>query len=586
MVIYTVYADTNALWASQMNSDDQFLILEPKLKMEINRAGSFEFKMPPNHPRYNSLTNVRTVIRIFENGTEIWRGRVLDQTDDIYKIRTVTCEGVLAYLNDFQAGPHGSSTRSPSQMMDDIFAIYNKYATQYRNLRKGNVIGFGDKKFYTAKNDAYHNLSDAFFSEMVGACGGFVRLRYAGGEVADLTQPTYVDYYQTLSTSSTQNIQFGVNLLDYAHKKSGSDVYTAITPVGGTVKNIFPINSRKGGRWVANGKYENTANWSSGNGTIDREGHTDVTVHFDSESTDSSEVLTIYAWSSKDLKEGQLLHSWGINRTTQTLHITGIPSNSVCLTISMHNSVIGHVGIALGYAVTNWNGDAKLQIRLNGNNDSVPWTDKTPNESYYYSNDAVNKYGLITQVVNFDIDDNLTALMTQAKATLANAQKEIESFDISAVDLRLLGYSVDKIEVGDLVQIVSIPHGIDTPYQCTAIEYDLDEPGNTTYSLGIVGASITGTAISNQSRSASASASASATAGALSVDALTSAVMANIRETYVTKDDLADYPTSSTIAGIQSRLSKLETETEGGVVTKAQYDALVARVKALEDNSK
>lgn len=610
---YKVLADNKLLWLSQMNATDTYQILEPKLTMELNRAGSFEFKLPPIHPFYNSLINIRTTIRIFENTTEIWRGRVLDQTDDTYKIRTVTCEGQLAYLNDFQAGAHSTfDKRTPSQMLDAIFAIYNPNAAEYRQIRKGNVVGFGNKTFTTPVNSSYHNLTDALFNELIGALGGFVRLRYpADGEDGTMFAP-YLDYYATYSQQSGQVIEFGANILDYSHKKSGADVYTAITPVGGTVRNIYPIYSQKPGFYGPSGKYNGgkypyasgARDFTTHNSAIDLEGHKELTLHFHGISTDKYYLIINY-WKSSKIEDTKNLisslatHSFGSPTTTgidlRTQRIA-VPDGCTHITVSFDNIYKGHFGLALGYAVTTWDGKSKLQIRilnndygdLNNTKNEKLYDDRAGGKSYYYSPTAVSKFGLITNAVNFDVDDDLNSLMRLAKATLDVAQQEIESFEISAVDLRALGQNTDRIDIGDLVRIVSRPHGIDTYYQCNKIEYDLDEPSNTRYALGIAESTLSGSAASTGSSGRRTSATVS---GISSPDVIGSQIVDSVSANYATKWELEHLSelqgdAETKIKSLEDRVKALEDKTKNGVVTTAQYNALVARVKALEDKSK
>lgn len=107
---YLIYAPNSG--------DDGYNITAGNLLKGVNIAGGFTLTVPPTNPIWShpitpggeDVTNPAQVmnqgdiitVEYIEGITpkEMWRGRVVSQTWDIYKNMTITCEGTLAYLND------------------------------------------------------------------------------------------------------------------------------------------------------------------------------------------------------------------------------------------------------------------------------------------------------------------------------------------------------------------------------------------------------------------------------------------------------------------------------------------------------
>lgn len=100
----------------------------------------------------------------------------------------------------------------------------------------------------------------------------------------------------------------------------------------------------------------------------------------------------------------------------------------------------------------------------------------------------VAKYGRIIKTHTFDN-------VTEPRRLLQKAQKYItdnmpgfaasETFKIKAVDMHMFDGSIDQIVVGDVVQIVSEPHGVDVTKECLSISYKLEDPSNNEYEFGV-----------------------------------------------------------------------------------------------------
>ena len=82
------------------------LMINPRLELEVNKTGSFSFEIYPSHPKYNAIKKLTSIIEVYQRGTLIFRGRVLNDNTRFDNRKSVHVEGELAYLNDSIQRPY------------------------------------------------------------------------------------------------------------------------------------------------------------------------------------------------------------------------------------------------------------------------------------------------------------------------------------------------------------------------------------------------------------------------------------------------------------------------------------------------
>ena len=126
------------------------------------------------------------------------------------------------------------------------------------------------------------------------------------------------------------------------------------------------------------------------------------------------------------------------------------------------------------------------------------FTDEELNAEYHakteYEN-AINNYGAIYKIVSFSDCDKKDDLIKFTKTwILRNFYDGVISFTVKAVDLHLLGYNKDKLQVGDRIA-VEFMDTYKTPtikvLTCLSAKYDLLKPENSTFKIGIPDVSTT-----------------------------------------------------------------------------------------------
>lgn len=103
---------------------------------------------------------------------------------------------------------------------------------------------------------------------------------------------------------------------------------------------------------------------------------------------------------------------------------------------------------------------------------------------YVVNNTAVNNFGWIETVVNFDDIDDEEELLEAAKEYLNDIQYDTMTLEVSAVDLNYLNVDTEQLKLSDRVRVISKPHGLDRYFPITKISIPLDNPANTTFTMG------------------------------------------------------------------------------------------------------
>lgn len=205
---------------------DELNIINPVLDMERNKAGTFEFSIAPEHPSYNTLKKMKTVVTVKRDGHIIFRGRILNDASNFHNIKRVTCEGALAYLNDTVQRPY-EYTGDIAPLFTQFITAHNAQVADDRKFVVGNIT-VTDPNAYVARSDTqYLTTWQSINQKLINTHGGSLSVRYTDTQ-------TIIDYVAGF-VDSNQPITFGDNLLDLAQEVNGADIATAIIPLGAKV---------------------------------------------------------------------------------------------------------------------------------------------------------------------------------------------------------------------------------------------------------------------------------------------------------------------------------------------------------------
>ena len=100
------------------------------------------------------------------------------------------------------------------------------------------------------------------------------------------------------------------------------------------------------------------------------------------------------------------------------------------------------------------------------------------------SDDIIGAYGWIEAVVHFDDVSDPNYLYYLGQRYLQDIQYDTMVVNVTALDLHYLNPSIEDVKLGDLIRVISPPHGLDHEFAVTKLDIPLDQPQNTLFQLG------------------------------------------------------------------------------------------------------
>lgn len=223
-----IYANGELLYSTAAN-DDKSALISPQVKAEIGKAGSLTFTILPTHPMYNDLQPFKTFMRVTIDGNEIFYGRVLDVSRDMYNQKNITCEGDLTFLMDSICTP-GDYNKTPSEMLSQIISWHNAMVEGAKKFTLGTISENIGMRNNTVKFDVsnYTTNSDLLETELIGYYGGYIRTRANPNQ----NGRRIIDWIQERDYSSNQVIEYGSQMLDLTNNEAANDLFTVLLAVG------------------------------------------------------------------------------------------------------------------------------------------------------------------------------------------------------------------------------------------------------------------------------------------------------------------------------------------------------------------
>ena len=221
--MFSIYADGQMLYSTDV-SDPAFSVSAPTVEQSVNKAGSLTFTIFPNHPLYDKLNKLTTIMDVYQDADLIFRGRVLGTETDIYRQKKVTCEGNYAFFVD-SVLPKSSYTETVSTYFTRLIENHNSQVEPTKQFAVGQITVTDKDTVDTFELTDCQNTRDIFQNFLLSNHGGFIRTRYEN-------EIQYVDYIQDYGPVSDQNIEFGINMIDFSEKIDADDIFTVLMPVG------------------------------------------------------------------------------------------------------------------------------------------------------------------------------------------------------------------------------------------------------------------------------------------------------------------------------------------------------------------
>lgn len=251
--MFYIYADGKLIYQPL---DRQLVVFSPHLSLEMGKAGTLEFSIPPTNKYYGELRQLRTIVTVEMDEVEIFRGRVLSIERNFNNMKKIYCEGDLAYLVDsVQRGERFNG--KAHALFRKIVAAHNASVEAEKRFEVGE-IGIENRDVILSGQDegeedpdvglidyeqiAINSVADEWLTSydyiqtcLIDYCGGYLRTRKVGDTV-------YLDLLKDYGNTAAQEIEFGVNLLDLTEEFAAEDIFTVLIPLGDENLTIASVN--------------------------------------------------------------------------------------------------------------------------------------------------------------------------------------------------------------------------------------------------------------------------------------------------------------------------------------------------------
>ena len=252
--MFYLYADGKLI---SQPLEDSLIVLSPRLTLELGKAGSFEFSMPPTNAYYGEMRKLKTMITVNLDDTELFRGRVLSHDRRFNNVKKIYAEGELAYLVDSvqkteryvgtthdlfrkAIAAHNAQTDPEKRFTVGKITIENRdiiitgTSEEFEDLETG-AFDYKQIAINATSND-WPTTYDYIQSNIIEYCGGYLMTRRENGV-------TYIDLVSETGNSSIQDIQFGTNVLDITEEATAEEVFTVLIPIGDENLTIESVNN-------------------------------------------------------------------------------------------------------------------------------------------------------------------------------------------------------------------------------------------------------------------------------------------------------------------------------------------------------
>ena len=210
--------------------DEDYTIGSPKLTLQLNAAGSFEFIIYPNHPEFKSIVPLISLIKVYKiNGQSkrwIFTGRVMNDQRDIYNTGKVKCEGILAYLIDSIVYPYDYQG-TPADYVRQLIASHNSQVNSEKQfiIRTLDLSDVDSNNNIVRENKNYPTTFKEFRDKVIKLLNAYI-------SVEEKDKKIYFDCCQSINHHNSQTIRLGENIIDLKQTKNPDKIRTVIIGIG------------------------------------------------------------------------------------------------------------------------------------------------------------------------------------------------------------------------------------------------------------------------------------------------------------------------------------------------------------------
>lgn len=219
--MYTIVLDDGTIIYNTISPSDKQILFSPSLSLSDNEAGELSFTMPVENSGYDILEKFSSTITVYKDNDWFWAGRCITEETDFYRQKSITCEGVMAFLNDTHQESSVYTNISISDFINNLLTVHNSKVGNNRKIYLGTVtVDDGLKDRYSEYEVTLEALND-----LITDNGGHMYITYENSQFK-------LNYIADFKPESSQYVQFGSNLLDFTIESNMDNFASVILPLG------------------------------------------------------------------------------------------------------------------------------------------------------------------------------------------------------------------------------------------------------------------------------------------------------------------------------------------------------------------
>lgn len=223
--MYSIYCDGVCIHNDRALSN-AYKVINPKLTMTDNAAGSLEMTIPTTNAGYSLIERLSSEIIVKRDDEEIWSGRVITEDGNYWNQRVLTCEGELAYLNDTHQEPSEYTEIDTGDFLEAVLEFHNSKVSGTKIFKMGAITVHETLSCTTN----YETTLESINTNLIEKFGGHIVIRKENGI-------RYVDYLADYPNTNAQTIQFGKNLVDFTKNWDMTSYATVTIPRGARLED-------------------------------------------------------------------------------------------------------------------------------------------------------------------------------------------------------------------------------------------------------------------------------------------------------------------------------------------------------------
>lgn len=210
-------------------------ISDPVAKLIVNGADSFDFVLYPQHPVYPDVVCKVSRVKIWQGNKLIFYGTVTGYSETMDGVRTYSCEGALAWLNELCVPSYHLSGATPEQALSWYISSYNRTV---RDPSKKFSVGTvtvqkakrkdGTEGTISRSSGVHPSYWEEISQKLLDSFGGILRIRYSGTDDC----AGVIDWLAIPDATCDQDIRYAKNLMNCDWTYDATPIVTAVVPLG------------------------------------------------------------------------------------------------------------------------------------------------------------------------------------------------------------------------------------------------------------------------------------------------------------------------------------------------------------------